>query len=103
MKAPLITAVALTSFSADAFCGFYVAGGGAELFMRSASYGFPIRAGALRDNELGSTYVTGGIGIANIKWGIDIAARREVKGGDETLLLASMRFYGPRMPAPGVQ
>jgi len=78
-------------------------GGGAELFLRSQSYGFPIRAGALHDNELGGTYVTGGIGIANIKWGIDIAARREVKGGDETLLLASMRFYGPRMPAPGVQ
>ena len=78
-------------------------GGGAELFLRASEYGFPIRAGAIRDNELGGTFVTGGIGIANIKWGLDIAARREVKGGDETLLIASMRFYGPRMPAPGVQ
>ncbi|MBA3456689.1 MAG: hypothetical protein H0T42_26605 [Deltaproteobacteria bacterium] len=78
-------------------------GGGAELFLRSASYGFPIRAGAIHDNELAATYVTGGIGIANIKWGIDLAARREVKGGNETMMIASMRFYGPRMPAPGVQ
>ncbi len=78
-------------------------GGGAELFLRSSEYGFPLRIGALRDNGLGSTYMTGGIGVANIKWGIDVAARREVKGGDETMVIASMRFYGPRMPTPGVQ
>jgi len=78
-------------------------GGGAELFLRSSQMGYPLRVGALHDNELGASYITGGIGIANIKWGIDIAARREIKGGDETLVLASMRFYGPRMPTPGVQ
>jgi hypothetical protein len=78
-------------------------GGGAELFLRSSQMGYPLRVGAVHDNGLGSTYVSGGIGIANIKWGIDVAARREVKGGDETLVLASMRFFGPRMPMPGVQ
>ncbi len=77
-------------------------GGGAELFLRGGSMGYPIRIGGIHDNGLGATYITGGIGIANIKWGIDIAARREVKGGDETLLLASMRFFGPRMAAPGI-
>jgi hypothetical protein len=78
-------------------------GGGAELFLRGGQMGYPIRIGGVHDNGLDATYVSGGIGIANIKWGIDIAARREVKGGDETLVLASMRFFGPRMAAPGVQ
>jgi hypothetical protein len=78
-------------------------GGGAELFLRGGQNGYPIRIGGVHDNALDATYVSGGIGIANIKWGIDIAARREVKGGDETLVLASMRFFGPRMAAPGVQ
>ena len=77
-------------------------GGGAELFLRGGSMGFPIRAGALHDNDLGATYVTAGLGVAHIKWGLDIAARREVKGGDETLVLASMRFFGPRMASPGI-
>jgi hypothetical protein len=78
-------------------------GGGGELFIRAGENGFPIRVGGIHDSELGSTYVTGGIGLANIKWGIDIAARRGVSGSDETLLLASMRFYGPRLPTPAIQ
>jgi hypothetical protein len=65
--------------------------------------GYPIRLGGIHDNGLGSTYITGGIGVANIKWGIDVAARREIKGGDETLVLASLRFYGPRHASPGLQ
>lgn len=75
-------------------------GGGAELFVRGGRLGFPIRAGALHDNGLDSTYVTGGVGVANLKWTFDVAARREVKGGDETVVLASIRFFGPRLPAP---
>lgn len=77
-------------------------GGGAELFIRGGSMGFPIRVGGVHDNGLGATYVTAGLGVANIKWGLDVAARREVKGGDETLILASMRIFGPRMPALGL-
>lgn len=77
-------------------------GGGAELFVRGGDMGFPLRVGAIHDNGLGATYVTGGIGIANIKWGIDVAARKEIKGGDEMVLLASMRFFGPRMAAPAL-
>jgi hypothetical protein len=78
-------------------------GGGGELFLRSGrSIGFPIRIGGLRDNGLGATYLTGGIGLAGLKWGLDVGARREVKGGNETLVIASMRFYGPRMAAPGL-
>jgi hypothetical protein len=80
-------------------------GGGAELFLRTSSgqTGWPVRIGGLRDNALGATYISGGLGMATMKWGIDIAARREVKGGDETMVLASMRLWGPRDAAPSIE
>ena len=75
-------------------------GGGGELFLRGGQLGFPIRVGGVHDNGLGATYVTGGIGIADIKWGLDLAARKQISGGsDETLILASMRVFGPRLEA----
>jgi hypothetical protein len=79
-------------------------GGGGELFLtgNGGQSGYPIRAGALHDGGLGATYLSAGLGYASIHWGIDIAGRREVKGGDETLIIASMRFFGPRLPAPAV-
>jgi predicted tellurium resistance membrane protein TerC len=78
-------------------------GGGGELFLRAGrSLGIPIRAGGLRDNATDATYVSGGLGLAGLRWGLDVAARRQVAGGDETLVMASMRFYGPRMAAPVV-
>ena len=79
-------------------------GGGAELFLRGSrgQMGFPLRVGGLRDNALEATYVSGGLGMATLKWSIDLAARREVRGGDETMVLASMRFWGPREPAPAI-
>jgi hypothetical protein len=76
-------------------------GGGAELFLRndSGQMGFPLRAGVLHDAGLGITYVSGGLGIAGMRYSLDLAARRAVDGGDETMFIASMRFYGPRMQA----
>ncbi len=81
-------------------------GGGAELFLAGANNqsGYPIRLGALHDNAAdGGTYLSAGLGYASLGWGIDIAGRREVKGGDDTLIIASMRFYGPREAAPALQ
>ena len=80
-------------------------GGGAEWFLSGSKgrTGYPIRVGGLRDEALDSTYVSAGIGMASMSWGIDIGARREVKGGDDMLVLASMRFFGPREPAPSVE
>lgn len=73
-------------------------GGGAELFLRSGtSLGIPIRLGGLRDNGSDATYLSGGLGLAGLRWGLDVTARREVAGGDETTVMASMRFFGPRM------
>ncbi|MFT3694613.1 MAG: hypothetical protein QM831_15800 [Kofleriaceae bacterium] len=76
-------------------------GGGAELFLTSGDgqTGFPIRAGVLHDSGLGVTYVSGGLGVSGMKYGIDAALRRAVDGGDETLFVASLRFYGPRIQA----
>jgi hypothetical protein len=80
-------------------------GGGAELFLRGngGQSGYPIRVGALHDSGLGATYLSLGLGFASVSWGIDIAGRREIKGGDETMILASMRFFGPRLGAPPLE
>ncbi|HET7502198.1 MAG TPA: hypothetical protein VFK02_14370 [Kofleriaceae bacterium] len=81
-------------------------GGGAELFLSGSGgqTGYPIRLGALHDgNGAGATYLSAGLGFASASWGIDVAGRREVKGGDETLLIASMRFFGPRLATPGLE
>jgi len=74
-------------------------GGGAEWFLsgNNGQSGFPIRAGALRDSGLGTTYLSGGLGYATLKFGLDLAARKAISGTNETQFLASMRFYGPRM------
>lgn len=79
-------------------------GGGAELFLRGSrgQMGFPLRAGAVRDNGSDATYVSGGLGVATLKWSLDVAARREINGTDETMVLASMRFWGPREAAPSI-
>jgi hypothetical protein len=77
-------------------------GGGFEWFLKGKQNGYPIRLGALHDNGLGATYLSGGLGFSGMKWGIDVGARRQVKGGDETIVLASMRFFGPRMAAPSL-
>jgi len=78
-------------------------GGGGELFLRSgSSLGFPIRAGGLHDNGTDATYVSGGLGLAAARWGLDLAARRQVAGGRETMVIASMRFFGPRMASPAL-
>jgi hypothetical protein len=77
-------------------------GGGAELFLKSSSgqTGFPLRVGALHDNGLGATYLSAGLGLSTMQGSVDIAARRAISGVDETIVLASVRVYGPRMAAP---
>jgi hypothetical protein len=76
-------------------------GGGAELFLRSGyRTGFPLRVGGLRDNGLGATYVSAGVGVASMTFGVDVAARRAVSGPEHTMFIASMRVFGPRLRAP---
>jgi hypothetical protein len=77
-------------------------GGGVEWFLRTRNNAFPIRLGGVRDNNSKSNYVSGGLGFATMRWGIDVGGRRQFDGGNETLVIASMRFWGPRMPAPSL-
>lgn len=74
-------------------------GGGVELFLSSADKqsGFPLRIGAVHDVKPdGGTYITGGVGFMSGKIAADVGLRRQVSGGSETVLQASLRVYGPR-------
>jgi hypothetical protein len=78
-------------------------GGGVEYFLRTTpDVGYPLRAGAVHDAALG-TYLTAGVGLQTAKLGVDLGARKQVSGdGDELMVLASLRLFGPRqvMGAP---
>ncbi len=76
-------------------------GGGAEFLLRTGSSAIPLRVGGLRDNGLGATYVSAGVGYAHMKGAFDIAGRYAVSGDDATMIIASLRFYGPRLPDSG--
>lgn len=79
-------------------------GGGGELFLRAGrSTGFPIRVGGVHDGGTDTSYVTAGLGLASMAWGFDVGARRAVKGGDDTLILASLRIFGPRFASPPIE
>lgn len=72
-------------------------GVGTEYFFASSDQqsGFPVRAGYVYDNQLGGSFVSGGLGWLNSKFGLDIAVRRQVDGGDELMLQAGLRLFGP--------
>jgi hypothetical protein len=80
-------------------------GGGAELFLRGGGgqTGYPIRIGALHDNGLDATYLSAGLGFTSMRFGIDVGGRRQISGGDETMIVASMRIFGPRFASPGLE
>jgi hypothetical protein len=78
-------------------------GGGVEYFFtaKRGQQGYPVRLGALHDvvdGPDGGTHITGGLGFATMKFGLDVAARKQVSGGEELLILAAIRLYGPRQP-----
>lgn len=79
-------------------------GGGLEYFLQlgSQDIGYPIRAGGLHDRAADRTYLSGGLGLATAKLGIDVAARRALGGDEELLVIAALRFFGPRDPAPNL-
>jgi len=83
---------------ADTKTGRY--GGGLEYFAsgKHGQLGYPIRAGVVHDISLDGTFITGGLGFATMKLGVDVAARKEVRGGDDFAITASLRVYGPRQP-----
>jgi hypothetical protein len=87
---------ALWNLDATGKTGRY--GGGAEYFLttNNGQMGYPIRVGGLHDVALGGTYISGGLGVTGLKVGFDLGARKEVSGGNELVVTASLRLYGPR-------
>jgi hypothetical protein len=75
-------------------------GGGLEYFIPSGDQqiGYPFRFGTVYDHQLGSTYITGGLGLTTMKIGVDVGARKQVGGGDELMILGSLRLFGPHLP-----
>ena len=80
-------------------------GGGAEFMLPlgDGQQGLPLRGGVLHDNGLDATYISGGLGYTTMTWGIDVGARHQIKGGDDNQIIASIRVYGPRFPAPPIE
>ena len=78
-------------------------GGGIEYFLQSSDRqsGYPIRLGAVHDVAKSGTYVGGGLGFMAAKVGLDVALKRQVSGGDEMILQASLRIFGPRPTRAG--
>lgn len=72
-------------------------GGGAEFFVMSGDQqsGYPLRAGVVYDNTVDGTYATAGAGYRTIKVGLDIGMRKQVSGGDELLIIGSIRLFAP--------
>jgi hypothetical protein len=77
-------------------------GGGGEYFVSASNRqsGYPIRAGGIYDQGRDAGYVTAGLGFMSLKLGVDVGGRVQVSGGDELMIQASLRLFGPR-PAPG--
>ena len=75
-------------------------GGGVEYFFQSADRlsGYPIRIGTLYDRPTEATYLTGGLGVTTTKVGIDVGTRKQLDGGDELIVLGSLRLFGPHLP-----
>jgi hypothetical protein len=73
-------------------------GGGAEYMLSSSDNrsGYPVRLGAVHDVSASGTYLSAGVGFQVAKWGLDIGARQQIRNGDELVIQASVRVYGPR-------
>jgi len=78
-------------------------GGGAEYLFRSGDMqsGYPLRLGGIYDDGRNAGYLTAGIGFVSVKLGVDIGARKQISGGDELMVQASLRVFGPRPGADG--
>lgn len=77
-------------------------GGGLEYFLQGQNRqnGYPLRAGAVYDATLEATYLTAGLGFLSQSLGLDVGLRKQVSGGDELMIQASLRIFGPRIAPP---
>jgi hypothetical protein len=91
-----VTFDGLWDLDTDGATGRY--GGGLEYFVstQQGKVGYPLRAGALHDVARG-TFISGGLGFATPKMGLDVGVQKQVADGDELQISASLRVFGPRM------
>ena len=87
---------AVWDLDTDGATGRY--GGGLEYLLstRRGQVDYPLRAGALHDVALG-TFVSGGLGVATHKFGLDVGVRKQVVDGEDLQVSASLRIFGPRL------
>ena len=87
---------ALWNLDSDQSTGRY--GGGIEYVVSTqrGQVDYPLRLGALHDVATGS-FISGGLGVAAAKFGLDVGARKQVSDGDELQISASLRVFGPRL------
>ena len=81
--------VAVDLFSVGSESTYLIAGGGAEYVNGSV----PMRLGYRYDAGHGVHAVSGGIGYLHRRGGFDLAIRREVAGGAQTLVMGSLRYF----------
>lgn len=68
----------------------FLVGAGGEYFISGV---VPIRLGYRFDTGRKQHDVTGGVGYTDRHFGVDLSLRQRVAGGDETRLMAALRFY----------
>jgi len=68
----------------------FLVGGGGEYFVSGV---VPLRLGYRFDTGRKAHDVTGGVGYTDTHFGVDLSLRQRVAGGDETRLMAALRFY----------
>jgi hypothetical protein len=70
-------------------------GGGVNLMLSPSGgqMGVPISGGVLHDDDLGVTYLSGGLGLTTMGFGLDVTARFAVDGPKDTEILASLRLW----------
>ena len=71
-------------------------GGGGEFVLGQGQSLYPLRAGGVYDKALEAGYLTGGLGLVTMKMGLDVGVRKQISGGDELMVVGSLRLFGPR-------
>jgi len=70
-------------------------GGGVNLMLSPSGgqMGIPLSAGVLHDNDTHVTYLSGGLGLTTMGFGLDVTARFAVDGPADTEILAALRLW----------
>ncbi len=68
------------------------ASAGAELLLANL---YPLRIGGSYDSRDDNAYISGGTGYLSERVGLDVGFRRQLRGGDETIVIVGLKFLLP--------